>query len=373
MLMETNQIDLNNIGNGSKNHKLIRILIIVCIALVFVTSFFIYQNYHLRQLETMQISEDAATQRYQKTIENKVTPSTFISNDMTEYASSEYGVSFRYPRDFQIKETPIQLSDGTFGPVSTVQLSTDRASITILFYAISGYVQNYSEADLTTQENIPVLIDGKALVINGKKIYKTRFYNAENHHTWYELELAYPDKRDYQVVVSYTTPDGAADAIGNQIFDRIVSTISFKRLAINNSWSNYSDLPIGLTFMYPKDTFQICQASTSDIHRVLFWDYGYSCELGNDAVYKISIETFSSDVSHENGTPTSESKIMVQGIDAIEKIYHYDEQDGPLYKIPYSKEIVFQRGESTISFHLLDPNVEDIFDQMISSIQFDAR
>lgn len=141
-----------------------------------------------------------------------------ISFDHTIFNYSEFGITFKYPKEWSIQE---RASDGNF----LLALSKDGNGFTntssVLFYGAKPKDMNFVEGLVEEDQDMHIL-DEKQIYINNQQARQIRSEVIDNDVIMNQFHVIFEDEDKVLVVVSGEMKE---DSIEYEMFFDIVSTI----------------------------------------------------------------------------------------------------------------------------------------------------
>lgn len=147
-------------------------------------------------------------------------PSSNITVSWNTYKFVDYPLEFKYPSTiFTLKEKPDPYESNF-----VIGLYRGDEKIMTIRPEQQGIGFENPDVEITA---VPIIVDGKPLVIGGKEIQKTKLYNKVEKTTAYIVIISYPDQRSYSVMIPSFFDDNSQNKQLSETFDRIISTIKF--------------------------------------------------------------------------------------------------------------------------------------------------
>ncbi len=147
------------------------------------------------------------------------TPITDQTQSWKTYKFTSYPLEFKYPDTLILKERPDPYESNF-----VVGLFDGNTKIMTIRPEQQGIGFENPDVEITT---VPLMVDGKQVIIESKAIQKTKLYNKVEKTTTYIVLIQYPDQRSYSIMIPSFFNDNSENKQMSETFDRIISTIKF--------------------------------------------------------------------------------------------------------------------------------------------------
>lgn len=189
--------------------------------------------------------------------ENSLLPSPAkdLTKDWKIYTNNKYGFEFKYPPNNKLEVREVE---GTNKQYISVNNGPDTLAIYPEFFGIG-----FEDPKIETK-NIPLVINGKQLVISEKNIEKIKVTTTypKATDTFFLVIIPYPFEIDYMVSANYRFLNGSVNSSSEELFDQILSTFQFfdpgEASVLNPTGiTSFSSKYLKLSFRYPSSWGQI--------------------------------------------------------------------------------------------------------------------